>query len=79
MPLCHNDPEARNKIVPGALHRLRAVPKTVHWGYFDASLALAASSAGTKYKVANTATHANVDFEPYGTTFGVDSYGLDDV
>jgi acetamidase/formamidase len=24
---------------PGALHHLRATPKTVHWGYFDAALA----------------------------------------
>jgi acetamidase/formamidase len=24
---------------PGALHHLRATPKTVHWGYFDAGLA----------------------------------------
>jgi acetamidase/formamidase len=28
-----------DKIIPGALHRLRATPKTVHWGYFDPALA----------------------------------------
>ena len=31
--------ETRADTVPGALHRLPANPKTVHWGYFDAALA----------------------------------------
>jgi len=31
--------EARADTAPGALHQLRATPKTVHWGYFDAALA----------------------------------------
>ena len=31
--------EARTDVRPGALHNLPATPKTVHWGYFDASLA----------------------------------------
>jgi acetamidase/formamidase len=31
--------EVRPDTVPGALHHLRATPKTVHWGYFDAALA----------------------------------------
>ncbi len=39
MSLCHNDANAREKIVPSALHKIRATPKTVHWGYFDAALA----------------------------------------
>ena len=30
---------AASEAPPGALHRLRATPKTVHWGYFDAALA----------------------------------------
>lgn len=29
----------RTRVAPGALHRLSATPKTVHWGYFDAALA----------------------------------------
>src|ERR1700676_705221 len=39
MPLCHNDPAAREKIVPSALHKLPATPKTIHWGYFNAAQA----------------------------------------
>src|SRR5579862_8761385 len=39
MPLGRNDAALREKIVPTALHKIRATPKTVHWGYFDASLA----------------------------------------
>lgn len=31
--------ETRRDLAPGALHRLPATPKTVHWGYFDASQA----------------------------------------
>src|SRR6266581_3527728 len=31
--------ETRPDTVPGALHHLKATPKTVHWGYFDAALA----------------------------------------
>ena len=33
------DGEQRLDTAPGALHRLPATPKTVHWGYFDAALA----------------------------------------
>jgi acetamidase/formamidase len=39
MSLNHNRPDAREKIVPGGLHKIRATPKTVHWGYFDSGLA----------------------------------------
>jgi acetamidase/formamidase len=35
----HGDPRAREDLTPSALHTLRATPSTVHWGYFDASLA----------------------------------------
>jgi acetamidase/formamidase len=31
--------ETRRAPAPGALHQLRATPRTVHWGYFDAALA----------------------------------------
>jgi acetamidase/formamidase len=29
----------RPDVVPGALHQLKATPKTIHWGYFDAAIA----------------------------------------
>jgi len=29
----------RPDVVPGALHQLRATPKSIHWGYFDAAIA----------------------------------------
>jgi acetamidase/formamidase len=38
MSLCHNAADAREKVTPSALHKLRATPKTVHWGYFDPSI-----------------------------------------
>ncbi len=31
--------QTRPDTAPGALHHLKATPKTVHWGYFDAALA----------------------------------------
>jgi len=37
MTFVARDPETDK--APGALHRLRATPETVHWGYFDAALA----------------------------------------
>jgi acetamidase/formamidase len=33
------DSGALERLTPSALHSLRATPETVHWGYFDASLA----------------------------------------
>src|SRR5580698_8688097 len=39
MSLCHKEPAARPDLEPSALHTLRATPKTVHWGYFDAAKA----------------------------------------
>ena len=34
-----DDGQQREDVTPGALHTLKATPKTVHWGYFDAALA----------------------------------------
>jgi acetamidase/formamidase len=39
MSLCQKEPAARPELAPSALHTLRATPKTVHWGYFDAARA----------------------------------------
>ena len=39
MPLSDDAANAREKIVPSALHKIPATPKTVHWGYFAADLA----------------------------------------
>jgi len=39
MPFICEEGESRPDTLPGALHRLPATPKTVHWGYFDAALA----------------------------------------
>ena len=39
MPFICDDGQPRPDTVPGALHQLKATPKTVHWGYFDAALA----------------------------------------
>ncbi len=39
MPLVQDAAGARAAIMPAALHRLPATPRTIHWGYFDASLA----------------------------------------
>ena len=39
MPPRPAGPQARDNLIPSALHTLRANPSTVHWGYFDASLA----------------------------------------
>jgi acetamidase/formamidase len=39
MPLCHGRTIDRADVAPSALHKIRATPKTVHWGYFDAAKA----------------------------------------
>jgi acetamidase/formamidase len=39
MPLICQAGESQRTPEPGALHKLRAAPQTVHWGYFDADLA----------------------------------------
>ncbi|MGR4866993.1 acetamidase/formamidase family protein [Caulobacter sp. LARHSG274] len=39
MPFICEPGQARPDVMPGALHTLRATPQTVHWGYFDPSIA----------------------------------------
>jgi acetamidase/formamidase len=39
MPFICEPGQSRPDVLPGALHTLRATPQTVHWGYFDPSLA----------------------------------------
>lgn len=39
MPFICEPGRPRADVVPGALHRLPATPQTVHWGYFDPSIA----------------------------------------
>jgi acetamidase/formamidase len=39
MALIRKAASARPDEAPGALHHLKATPRTVHWGYFDAALA----------------------------------------
>ena len=38
MPFICEPGQTRPDVLPGALHTLRATPKTVHWGYFDPSI-----------------------------------------
>ena len=49
--------EARRDAVPGALHALRATPKTCHWGYFDAALAPALTVKSGDLIQAEAITH----------------------
>jgi acetamidase/formamidase len=39
MPLCHGRTIDRAGIAASALHKIRATPETIHWGYFDAAKA----------------------------------------
>ncbi|CAN5266307.1 hypothetical protein BH10PSE4_BH10PSE4_04070 [soil metagenome] len=39
MPFICEPGQTRPDVLPGALHTLMATPKTVHWGYFDPSIA----------------------------------------
>jgi len=39
MPFICEPGQTRADVVPGALHHLPATPQTVHWGYFDPSIA----------------------------------------
>jgi acetamidase/formamidase len=48
---------ARPDTAPGALHHLRASPKTVHWGYFDAALASVLTVASGDLIQAEAITH----------------------
>ena len=49
--------ETRPDTAPGALHHLRATPKTVHWGYFDAALAPALTVKSGDLIQAEAITH----------------------
>jgi len=49
--------ETRQDTLPGALHRLKATPKTVHWGYFDAALAPALKVKSGDLIQAEAVTH----------------------
>jgi len=57
MSLCHNDANAREKVTPSALHKLRATPKTVHWGYFDPAIAPALTVKSGDLIQAEAVTH----------------------
>ena len=37
MSLVRDQRPDRSALIPSALHKLRATPETIHWGYFDAS------------------------------------------
>lgn len=39
MPFICEPGQTRADVIPGALHHLPATPQTVHWGYFDPSIA----------------------------------------
>ena len=39
MPFICEPGQTRADVLPGALHTLKATPSTVHWGYFDPSIA----------------------------------------
>jgi acetamidase/formamidase len=56
------DSPVREKPVPGALHALRALPATVHWGHFDASLAPALTiRSGDLVQIEAISHHAGDD------------------
>ena len=57
MPLSDEPVNAREKIVPSALHKIRATSKTVHWGYFDAALAPAVTVKSGDIIQAEAVTH----------------------
>lgn len=38
MPLIKSKADAADRVPVGELHKLRATPKTVHWGYFDPAI-----------------------------------------
>jgi acetamidase/formamidase len=48
---------ARETETPGAIHHLKATPKTVHWGYFDAALAPVLKVASGDLIQAEAITH----------------------
>jgi acetamidase/formamidase len=56
MSLFHHEAQ-REQLSPGALHRLPATPKNVHWGYFDAALAPALTVKSGDLIQAEAVTH----------------------
>jgi acetamidase/formamidase len=62
MPFRRDDLNARDDLVPSALHTLRATPSTVHWGYFDASLApVLTARSGDLIQAETISPHAGDD------------------
>ncbi len=57
MPFICEPGAARPDSAPGALHHLAATPKTIHWGYFDASLAPALTVKSGDLVQAEAITH----------------------
>ena len=57
MTLLRDEHEAERARQRASLHDLRATPKTVHWGYFDASLAPVLTVAGGDIVRAEAITH----------------------
>ena len=55
MPLSLKDKRAQ--LVPSALHKLRATPETIHWGYFDAARAPALRVKSGDLVQAEAVTH----------------------
>jgi len=57
LPLARDAAQARPDTAPGALHHLKATPATVHWGYFDATLAPALTVESGDLVAAEAITH----------------------
>jgi acetamidase/formamidase len=57
MTLLNNEHQTEQDRLRPALHHLRATPKTVHWGYFDAALAPAITVANGDIIRAEALTH----------------------
>jgi len=49
--------EKRTRLAPSALHKLRATPETIHWGYFDAARAPALKIKSGDLVQAEAVTH----------------------
>ena len=57
MTLAHDEHQAERARLRPTLHDLRATPKTVHWGYFDAALAPAVTVANGDIVQVEALTH----------------------
>lgn len=57
MAFLSDDGRPRRDLAPGALYTLKATPKTVHWGYFDPSLAPALRVRSGDLVAAEVITH----------------------